>query len=230
MKPSFDSFGAPTVNRREVLTGLLFCSAAGLAAWRMPSKHLDYLGAGKLENLIPKSIGRWNFAAASGLVVPPQDQLRDAIYSQLLTREYMDARGPPVMLLVAQSRSQTGILQVHRPEFCYTASGYRITAVEPHPIVLPKRVLHANGMTATSGGAPEHIVYWTRVGNQIPRSWSQQKLAVAELNLQGIIPDAMLARVSCVSEDGDIARATIDEFVRTLVESIPAERRSFFVA
>jgi len=115
MKPSFDSFTEPKVDRRKMLIGLLFCSAAGAAAWLQPRKHLDYLGRAKLEDLVPKSIGRWNFVAASGLVVPPADQLRDAIYSQLLTRVYAYEGGVPVMLLNAQSATQTGILQVHRP-------------------------------------------------------------------------------------------------------------------
>jgi EpsI family protein len=229
MKPAFDSFAEPTVDRRKMLVGLLFCSAAGAAAWRRPSKHLDYLGRGKLEDLVPKSIGRWNFVAASGLVVPPADQLRDAIYSQLLTRVYAYEGGVPVMLLIAQSGTQTGVLQVHRPEFCYTASGYQVSTVAPHPIDIGGRVLRATGMEATSGGDWEHVVYWTRVGNRIPVSWVDQKLAVAELNLQGIIPDAILVRVSCVTSDANLARKTIDEFIRTLLTSVPANRRSVFI-
>jgi EpsI family protein len=84
-------------------------------------------------------------------------------------------------------------------------------------------------MEATSGGDWEHVVYWTRVGNRIPVSWVDQKLAVAELNMQGIIPDAILVRVSCVTDDADLARSTINEFVRTLLASVPANRRSVFI-
>jgi len=230
MKPVFDSFTEPQIDRRKMLLGALFCTAAGVAAWRMPRKHLDYLGNQKLEDVVPRTIGRWSFLAASGLVVPPQDQLRDAIYSQLLTRVYSDGRSPPIMLLVAQSGSQTGILQVHRPEFCYTASGYRISSVVRHPIAVGSTVLPASGMDATNGGATEHVVYWTRVGDRIPTSWSQQKLAVAELNLKGFIPDAMLVRVSTVGQDADAARASINEFVKTMIASIQPERRSVFIA
>jgi EpsI family protein len=230
VKPTFDSFTEPTVDRRKLLFGMLFCAASGVAAWRLPRKHLDYLGKDTLEQLVPKSIGRWNFVAASGLVVPPQDELRDATYSQLLTRVYSDGRSPPVMFLIAQSANQTGILQVHRPEFCYTASGYKISPVVPRPIDLGSSVLHASAMDATSGGTPEHVVYWTRVGDRIPTSWTQQKLDVAELNLKGLIPDAVLVRVSCVTSDSDVARSTIDNFVRTFVASVPPSRRSVFIA
>ena len=177
--------------------------------------------------LVPASVGRHQHLEEPAV---PQDQLRAAIYSQLLTRVYADGRNPPVMLLIAQSGTQTGILQVHRPEFCYTASGYRISSVVPHPIALGGSVLQASGMDATSGATPEHVVYWTRVGNRIPRNWTQQKLAVAELNLQGIIPDAILVRISCVTEDSGLARQTIDDFVRALLASIPLNKTSVFIA
>jgi EpsI family protein len=230
MKPSFDGFTEPKIDRRKFLLGLLFCSAAGIAAWRQPSLHLDYLGPNKLEDLIPKTIGKWKFVAASGLVVPPEDQLSQAIYSQLLTRVYWDGNGPPVMLLLAQSGSQTGFLQIHRPETCYTAGGYTISAVAPHPIPVGPKILLANSMEASAGGPTEHIVYWTRVGDELPQRWREQKLAVAKQNLEGIIPDAILARVSVVSEDGAAAFATLDEFVREMIGSVPAAMQRVFTA
>lgn len=230
MKPVFDSFAEPQSDRRKFLLGLLFCSAAGVAAWRQPRIRLDYLGREKLEDLIPKTIGRWNFVTASGLVVPPNDEYTNAIYSQLLTRVYWDGTRPPVMLLVAQSASQTGFLQIHRPETCYTAGGYQISPIAPYPIQLGSTVLTANTMDASNGVAIEHIVYWTRVGKDFPRSWREQKIAAAEQNLKGIIPDAILVRVSCASPDAKLARAAIDEFTRTMLASIPANRRSVFIA
>jgi len=230
MKPIFDNFTQPTVDRRKFLLGLLFCSAAGVAAWRKPRVQLDYLGRQKLDDLIPKTIGSWNFVAASGLVVPTDDQLLKALYSQMLTRVYSDGVNPPVMLLLAQSGSQTGFLQIHRPETCYTASGYQISAVAPHPIRIGSKVVPANSMDASAGGPTEHVIYWTRAGNRMPLSWKEQKLAVAEQNLEGIVPDAILVRISSISEDGDAARASIDQFVRTLLDVIPASRRSVFIA
>jgi EpsI family protein len=230
MKPVFDNFTEPKADRRKVLLGLLFCSAAGLAAWRQPRHRLDYLGPQKLENLVPKQIGRWNFVAASGLVVPPEDQLSKTLYSQLLTRVYWDGHNPPIMLLLAQSGSQTGFLQIHRPETCYTAGGYAISPMIPHPIQVEGKVVPANSMDATAGGPTEHVIYWTRIGDQMPVNWKQQRLAVAENNLRGIIPDAILVRVSTVNPDGATARSTIDEFVRALLAAIPAAYRHVLIA
>jgi len=231
MTAEFDRLTEPKTDRRKFLVGLLFCSAAGVAAWRKPRRHLDYLGSEKLEDLVPKSFGRWTFISASGLVVPPDDKLSQALYSEVLTRVYSDGEGSSVMLLLAQSGGQTGFLQVHRPEICYTAGGYQISSVVPHPIELGKKVIPAISIDASAGGAPpEHVVYWTRIGKRMPTSWREQKFAVAEQNLQGFIPDAILVRVSAVNADGAAARAMIDAFVRELLAAIPENRRTVFIA
>jgi EpsI family protein len=229
MKQAFDSFTEPQADRRKFLLGLLFCSAAGVAAWRQPRIKIDYLGTQKLEDLVPKTIGRWDFVTASGLVIPPEDDFEKTLYSQVLTRVYSDNRGTPIMLLLAQNGGQTGFLQIHRPEVCYTAGGYQISAVTPHPIRVGQTVVPANRMDASSGGPTEHVIYWTRVGNQVPASWRQQKLAVAEQNLKGLIPDAILVRISTINDDADAALANIDDFVRAMLQSIPPSRRSVFI-
>lgn len=229
MKPEVGDFGEPVMDRRKLLLGLLFCSAAGVAVWRTPRKHIDLLGRQKLDDLVPKNIASWKFVAASGLVIPPEDQLSRLLYSQLLTRVYSDGVNPPVMLLIAQSGSQTGVLQVHRPETCYTAGGFTITRLAPHRIPLGPAVLQANLMDATAEGTTEHVLYWTRVGDRVPASWREQKIAVAEQNLRGLVPDAILVRISTVTNDPSAASATLDAFARALIGSIPPERRSVFI-
>jgi len=230
MKPMADNFDAPQVDRRKVLLGLLFGASAAFAGWRLPRKHLDYLGSGKLDDVVPKTIGRWKFVAVSGLVIPPEDQLSRTLYTQLLTRVYWDNVNQPVMLLIAQSAGQSGILQVHRPETCYPASGYQISSVTEHDIQLDSGTLPTNTLTAFNEGKTEHIVYWIRVGNRTPTSWRQQKLDVAEENLRGIIPDAVLVRISTVSDDAVAARATLDAFTRSLIDSVQPARRPVLIA
>jgi len=229
LKPVFDSFTEPQTDRRKFLLGLTFCSAAAVAAWRQPRRRLDYLGKHKLDEVVPETIGRWKFVTASGLVVPPEDELEKTLYSNMLTRVYSDGQSAPVMLLLAQNGSQTGFLQIHRPEICYTAGGYHISAVTPHPISFGSKIVPANRMDASAGGPTEHVVYWTRVGNRIPGNWTAQKLAVAEQNLQGTIPDAILVRVSTVSDDDSAAMASIDEFIRAMLGSIQPRMRSVLI-
>jgi EpsI family protein len=133
------------------------------------------------------------------------------------------------MLLVAQSPSQSGILQIHRPEFCYTAGGYRLSPSEPHGVPIPGRSISALSISATRDGRTEQIVYWTRIGNHLPTSWTQQRLAVAMDNLRGFIPDAVMVRVSTYGVDKTAALASVDEFIRALNASItPQTQRVLF--
>ena len=85
-------------------------------------------------------------------------------------------------------------------------------------------------MDASIDGREEHVIYWTRIGHRMPTSWKGQKFAVAEQNLRGIAPDAILVRISMISEDGDRAQAIIDDFIRSFIGSIPANKRSVFIA
>lgn len=215
----------PAITRRKFALGLAFASVAGVAAARQPTKTIDYLGKAKLEQVIPEKIGKWSFVSSSGLVVPPEDQLARALYSQLLTRTYMDDAGNGIMLLVAQSPTQSGILQIHRPEFCYTAGGYRLSPSVPHEVDVPGRRFPALSISATRDGRTEQIVYWTRIGNQLPTSWTQQRMAVAMDNLRGYIPDAVMVRVSTYGSDRAAALVDVDEFIRSLITSITPQTR-----
>jgi EpsI family protein len=217
------------ITRRKFALGLAFASVAGVAAARQPSKNVDYLGKAKLEDVLPEKVGRWTFVSNSGLVVPPEDQLARALYSQLLTRTYMDEAGKGIMLLVAQSGTQSGILQIHRPEFCYTAGGYSLTPSMPHPVQLPGRELPALSISATREARTEQIVYWTRIGNHLPTSWTQQRLAVAMDNLKGYIPDAVMVRVSTYGTDKPLAFADVDEFIRALMAKVTPEVRRVLI-
>lgn len=216
------------LDRRKVILGLLFGSAAGIAAWRQPSIRLDYLGSTKLETLVPPTIGKWKFVTNSGLVVPPDDEWSDTIYSQLLTRVYSDGENPPVMLLIAQSALQTGVLQVHRPEVCYPTGGFSLSPVVPHPVQIGSTTLLTNSLVAVGGGITESIIYWTRIGDSLPLSWLQQRIDVASQNLRGILPDAVLVRVSIRQGNTETARAILNDFVRALLAAVPADKRAFF--
>jgi EpsI family protein len=223
-------FRSDLISRREIVAGLAMLTAAGVAAARRPDVQIDYMGRHKLDEIVPTTIGRWKFVTASGLVTAPPDQLQRAVYSQLLTRVYYDGDAP-IWLLLAYSANQTGFLQVHRPEFCYTAAGYSLSDFGHHRIALePSAGFTTNSLTATRDDQIEKLIYWTRIGNHIPLSWAQQKLAVAGDNLRRLIPDAALIRISTTGEDEPAALRRLDEFAQAMITSVAPPLRRVFIA
>ena len=217
-------------SRREFGLGAAFLTAAGTAAARRPRHNVNLLGDAKLEAVIPEQMRPWKFVSNSGLVVPPEDQLSRAVYSQLLTRVYTKGSGPGIMLLIAQSGSESGILQIHRPEICYSAGGYQLSNVTRRQLTTPLAGWPVVNLTATTGERTEQIVYWTRIGRHLPLSWAQQRLAVAIDNLHGIVPDAVLVRISTLESDPALAFSMIDSFIETMLNSVSASTRKFLVS
>lgn len=219
---------AGLVDRRKFLLGASFAAVAAVGAWRQPSNRIDYLGSRKLDEVVPKKFGGWEFMGSSGLVIPPEDQLSSLLYSSMLTRVYTSGENS-IMLLIAQSAGQTGVLQVHRPEVCYPAGGYKLSAVVPQAIPLPSGSLVTNTLTATADTRNEQILYWTRIGNHLPVSWAQQRMAVATDNLKGYVPDAVLVRVSTVDTNRERAFKLMSDFTRQMLAAMPSEARQVLV-
>lgn len=202
-------------------------AAAGSAFILQPRNRQNTLGSAKLEELVPAKLGRWAFETSSGLVLPPADQLRDKIYQQLLTRVYT-RDGAAMMLLIAYGGSQDGTIQIHRPEVCYPASGYRLTRVEEQRTSLSSRLhIPSRYIVAENGLRSEQVIYWTRLGPNFPRSWSEQKLAVIKENLGGMIPDGVLVRISTIGPDN--ARDLLDGFAADLFQSVGSQMKEILV-
>ena len=230
MSSEFPSDLPQRLSRRQVVAGLAMMAAAGTALARKPDIELNYLGNRKLDQILPNRVGRWKFVSTSGLVVPPKDQLALALYAQTVTRVYDDGK-TPIMLLLAYSPSQNGFLQVHRPEFCYTAAGFALSDFATHEIQLGQQDnFQVNTLSATRDERGEKLMYWVRIGDHIPLSWAKQKLVFAQDNLMKLIPDSILVRVSTPLGQGVDDVAVMDEFVRAWMSETPAALRRVFVA
>src|SRR6185295_11767480 len=100
----------------------------------------DRQGAPKyvLEQVVPAQIGEWRLLPQDGQVVNPQTkELLDKLYSQLLSRTYVNASGYRVMLALAYGDDQRGDLQAHKPEVCYPAQGFALHSNEQGEVLTP---------------------------------------------------------------------------------------------
>jgi EpsI family protein len=213
--------GVSALSRRNVITGLALMSAAGIAYARIPQPGPKQLGKNGLDALIPKNFGNWTFETTSGLVLPPPDATADRLYDEVVTRVYTRPDGAVVMMLVAYSSVQDGLLQIHRPEVCYPASGYQLSDTRVMPVKFANGdIVPARMFTAGSAMRMEHVLYWTRLGSFLPTSWTEQRWSVVRENLNGLIPDGVLVRLSCIDADTDKAYALLREFASELAGSV----------
>jgi EpsI family protein len=217
------------MTRRDTIIAATLIATTGAAHAMRPRNPIDLLESEQLNLLVPRDIGPWRFLSKAGLVVPPDDDLSGVLYAQLLTRTYIADAMPPMMLLIAQSPAQGGVLQVHRPEYCYPAAGFTLSGREDLMLSMPGGgTVPAVAFKAARPGREEQLVYWTRVGHELPTSWTAQRLAVAKANLRGYIPDGMLVRVSTVSTDPSLL-GHVRAFARALVEAVEPRLRPAFL-
>jgi len=222
--------GIQMPSRRQLIVGGALMATAATAWWRTPRTLDQALDPEKMEDVIPKRIGPWSFETRSGLVLPPPDQLSASIYDTILTRSYSSSTELPMMLLIAYGASQSGMFQIHRPEFCYPASGYALTSPEAVDIGFPGGpVVPSRYFSAASAERTEQLIYWTRIARAYPASWLDQRLTVMRSNLAGRIPDGVLVRISTISTDGPRAIAAMTEFARALVATTDARGRALLI-
>ena len=105
-------------------------SAAAAAQALIPRRLLaERITQAELASMIPAALPGWKAVPDIQIVAPPgSDTLSREIYNAELARGYVDADGHLIMLVVAYGASQSDRLQLHRPEICYAAQGFRVTA------------------------------------------------------------------------------------------------------
>ena len=85
-----------------------------------------------IDKHLPTKFGDWKPVEGLNVVAPPPaDSLEAELYNQEASRGFVDPDGHVVMLMVAYGESQSDRLQLHHPEVCYTAQGFRVSRHEP---------------------------------------------------------------------------------------------------
>jgi len=208
------------MDRRGLLIGVGLTALAGISYLRAPRVVNEPLAGERFRASIPGAVGAWRSRVSAEVVLPPQDD-SNKLYENLETRIYEADGLPSMMVLVAYSSVQQNDIHVHRPEVCYPAAGFPIIESNPVKLQLGGEAVDALRLKADRGGVVERILYWVRVGNDFPVSWTRQRMAMAKANLQGTVPDGVLFRVSALEEPGKDVSETLDRFVALFVEGAP---------
>lgn len=185
----------------------------------------------RLVDLIPESFGDWRLDRIAEMqIVNPELQANlDAIYTEVLSRTYVDGAGRRIMLSIAYGEDQTDSNQVHRPEICYPAQGFVLFSRATGMLVSGDAKLPVVLLEARRGARHEPVTYWIRVGDRIANGALEKKLVELSHGLRGRIPDGLILRVSSIDRDAVSAHAQQAEFVRALLESVPVSMRARLV-
>ncbi|MBI5927349.1 MAG: EpsI family protein [Aquabacterium sp.] len=180
-----------------------------------------------LEQLFPSQFGDWRLDPSTAALIRPafEQARRFQMYDQVLERTYLDRYGRRVMLSVAYGRQQSVGLQMHRPEVCYKAGGFRIADVKPGEFMLMGHKVPVTRLFASMEGRPEPITYWRLLGNELMADEQQFKLRQLSLGASGSIPDGLLVRVSSIDDDPPGAYKLHAEFAQAMAQAMgPAQR------
>lgn len=206
---------------------MALASAGGIAA--RPSQKAGATGpAFSLEEAVPKRFGDWRELQQEGaqVVNPQTQQLLDKLYSQVLTRTYVNSSGYRVMLSLAYGDDQRGGLAAHRPEVCYPAQGFALLGTAESTVNTPFGGIAARRLSTSLGTRKEPVTYWFNVGDTTIRNKFEQRIVEIRLGLSGQIPDGLLFRVSSIDDTPTRAYQMQDAFVADLLGAVGAKDRT----
>lgn len=218
--------------RRAALASLLMGGAA-LAAWQLtPTQRMSSLhGDMNLEAMLPKQFADWklDLTTSGGVVNPQQEELLKQLYSQTISRTYVNSRGQRVMLSIAYGNDQRDGMQLHYPEVCYPAQGFRLVANHKIELNVAGTTIPARRLETVFGNQRyEPVTYWTIIGETAVRGGIDKKLTEMRYGFRDLIPDGLLFRVSSIDRDTNAAYALQEQFVADILKSIPERNRARF--
>ena len=214
---------------RTVAVALAMAMAAVLAVWAKPVHKISVQkGIPNLEAMIPQQFGDWRLDRQAGALVadPTVDQQLNKLYTALLTRTYINSQGQRVMLSIAYGEDQRDGMQVHRPEVCYPAQGFKVLSSERTQLDLGTHTIPVRHVvTNFANELTEPVTYWTTIGNQVTDGGREKKLIELDYAMKRQIPDGLLFRMSTRGPDVDAGFAVQRSFAQDLLAAVaPGER------
>lgn len=180
-----------------------------------------------LEEEIPKTFGTWRQIPSSSQVIsnPEVQEILDRVYSQILSRTYINDQGYRIMLSLAYGEDQRGGLQAHRPEVCYPAQGFQLLSNESVALQTVHGAISGRQLVTRLGNRTEPLTYWFNVGDKPVAGRLERRMEEIRLVMTGAAPDGLLFRVSSIDPEAQRAFDQQRRFVSDLLLALPATSR-----
>ncbi len=205
-----------------ILLAQMVCAAA-LGYWFTPTQLLaDQQSPLNLKAVVPASFGDWHelSVATAQIIDPSAQKLINTIYTETLSRTYVNSAGYRIMLSMAYGKDQRESLQLHQPEVCYPAQGFEVLSRQRTSLSLPQRNIAATQLQTQLGSRKEPVTYWTMIGEEVYQGGIPKKLAEMRYAAKGQIPDGMLFRISSIDADTPRAYQQHQQFADALIQAM----------
>lgn len=214
--------------RYLVLLGLMILASVAGELMQPTDRLSERKAKIVLDKQVPLAFGDWQLDNSIRPVVPDPtlQAMLDTLYSQTLARTYVNKQGQRVMLSIAYGSDQSNeATAVHRPEFCYSAQGFRVKLLTKETIDISGTRVPVARVMAQLGQRIEPITYWVTLDESATLPGFGRKLNQIKYGLRGEIPDGMLVRVSSLSANTQTSFALQQRFLEQMYAAVPAEVR-----
>ncbi len=214
--------------RNSILLMVLMIGASLLAILFHPTHRIADDGpAVNLETMIPKQFGDWQDQPqqTAQIINPQQTDLLARLYSQTISRTYVNSKGDAIMLTIAYGADQSDAKQLHYPEVCYPAQGFQVVSNKVGVLQTDFGTIKVKKLVTVLGSRTEPLTYWTTVGNQVVVGGKEAKLEQLKYGFKGQIPDGLLFRVSSITNEAENGFNLQQDFSRKLLKSMTSNNR-----
>lgn len=213
---------------RNFLLFALMLAASGLAVALRPTQLIaDQAPPIDLEAMIPKSFGEWHDEPQNTTLIidPQQKETLDRIYTQTLSRTFVNQNGARMMVSIAYGKDQGDTNQVHSPEICYPAQGFTLKNKQRDTLETGEGPIPITRIETTLGQRNEPVTYWITIGDAVIASSIDKKVTELSYGLQGKIPDGLLFRISSIDPDSARAFLAQKDFAGQLLAALHPQSR-----
>lgn len=208
------------------MIAILLIATALAAHTFKPTKRLaDQRSKINLVTEIPTAFGDWTEDTLLIPILPnPEVQAKlDVLYSSTLARTYRNSTGQRVMLSIAYGSDQSSeATSVHRPEFCYSAQGFKVSNLGQATLNISGHQLNVQRLLGVLGQRRETITYWITMDDTATLPGLSRKLTQMRYGLRGEIPDGLLFRVSSFAANDEQSYKLQSQFLNDLSKNMSA--------